>query len=974
MTRSLSLLVLLAAGCSTPEGLSTALPARVTVRYDPTPTPWSTAPFPNDIFTRADPTSATGVRLNLPEFAELNVEIQLLQQANILDGWGLYGPINIPFTDEIDIASLQARHPTLDTDHANDGIYVINIDPRSPHYGEQIGLDLGTGRFPDLLAPPDHVGTFDPHGGELSLLWNELDEDINQNGLLDPGEDLDADGQLDRPHWIDPPTDNSRVARANAMQTGWDAGSHTLVVRPTRPLDEHTIYAAIVTRRVRDRDGEPVGSPLPWINDSRQTDVLQALPPVLPNELELDDIAFTFAWTTQSITALWQSPESRIEVEPLVGTSDKAIEVDDILARTLDVLFTLPIDSAERVAMDRSRDAVDEYLTGTFSAEQWLSTSGYSTWPDVLDDTTSFAMDVPYWLALPREPAQRAPLIILLPDTEQSRVETMLTSGVHWVDIGFPTVSLDLVRQGPPLHELDRHLLDPSSSPSLADALIAHRTSTLSRENNHLDIDLDGRADAGAYTWSLDPFRTRDVLRQSTIDVLDFIRSIRTAGIANLDGATVIPADIPIVVVGQGQGALVASLVGSRSADVDGVITIGAAARLADYQFLSGDPVVRASVESMMGPTVSLAIEETGRATLSTSFWTGRRTVELPTHLFLPPSTDQNGEPEGDPAWSVGDTLRVVVNDERSRCAIVHTTPTHPHGVARLDISSDRSERWSIEHYRGDVIDTQTFADCTLTVSQDDALQVISRFSVTVGPNGEPLTFHGTAVTGATTAKSAGLGLVRGTSELRRYRDLIQMVLDGADPGVLATLATHAPRILHIAPVGDTSTPTHLTLSLADANRSLDQGLYRTLIDAHLHEGVAIGRFPLPDLEADEREALELSEHGILPDVHHWSQSRDPWGDLVPRLNIPATPTFVMPFVAPSGGPHLPNPGHAVDLAVHRCTLDIDPFASECLSHVVTDTLYDPSWATYHLMAAFGLQRPLSDGWSCGHRQCPSTG
>jgi hypothetical protein len=67
-----------------------------------------TGPFPSDIFTVADPTHNTGRRVAYPypDCAERPSDCDDIAVINTLDGWGVQTQIAIPFSGDIDPASV----------------------------------------------------------------------------------------------------------------------------------------------------------------------------------------------------------------------------------------------------------------------------------------------------------------------------------------------------------------------------------------------------------------------------------------------------------------------------------------------------------------------------------------------------------------------------------------------------------------------------------------------------------------------------------------------------------------------------------------------------------------------------------------------------------------------------------------------------------------------------------------------------
>ena len=301
--------LLIAAGCvaDEPKGLAKSGGARVTVKMDFNARPLPEVPLPNDIATIYDETSATKRRVNASMIAPTRLERRVREKVDQLDGWGVNQPITIPFTDRVDVGSILDGHRDADYDLANDVIYLIDIDPNSPEYGQKKRLDVGNGNYPFVLEDTTVYGPHDARGDTLTLLFEEVDEDTNGNGTLDPGEDTDMDGVLDKPNYLPgaAPNREDLAARTDALMTFYENETNTLIVRPMMPLRERTTYAVVVTRRLLDTDGDPVGSPFKYINHTAQNEPLKHLPQTLAPELTLSDVAFTWTFTTQTVQSGW---------------------------------------------------------------------------------------------------------------------------------------------------------------------------------------------------------------------------------------------------------------------------------------------------------------------------------------------------------------------------------------------------------------------------------------------------------------------------------------------------------------------------------------------------------------------------------------------------------------------------------------------------------------------------------------------
>ncbi|MGK0362953.1 MAG: hypothetical protein ACI9U2_005275, partial [Bradymonadia bacterium] len=307
----LSLAALSLTGCLSPEpeGIAKAPKSATTVKMDFRHRPLPEIPLPNDLATRYDPTSATGRRINASMIAPTAMEQTVRARLDELDGWGVFQPITIPFTGPLDVGSILAGHRDVNYETANDVVYLINVDRRSDEFGRLHLLDVGNGNYPVVLESINKYWKNDPRGWLISILFEEADEDTNGNGVLDEGEDTDADGVLDKPNYLPGmnPARDDLAGRADALMTFYERETNTLIVKPLVPLRERTTYAVVVTRRIKDANGEPVGSPYDAINHDTQTTALEPLFEVLPEGLAKSDVAFAFTYTTQTIEAGWKA-------------------------------------------------------------------------------------------------------------------------------------------------------------------------------------------------------------------------------------------------------------------------------------------------------------------------------------------------------------------------------------------------------------------------------------------------------------------------------------------------------------------------------------------------------------------------------------------------------------------------------------------------------------------------------------------
>jgi len=324
-----------------PEGALASTRVKMDFLHKPLPE----LPLPNDIATRYDARSPTQRRVNASMIASTHLERRVRAKIDELDGWGVLQPITIPFTGLIDIQAILKGHRDQDYRVENDVIFLVNVTPNSPHHGELTHLDIGEGNYPLILESQRGYWEHDPRGDSLSLLFEETDEDrdhngalnlgedLNGNGLLDEGEDvdgdgaltppedLDADGVLDAPNYLPcqaipelpcsydgkivTPDRGDLMARADALMSFYERETNTLILRPMTPLRERSTYALVITKRLLDMSGEPVGSPFPTPYHLSQRAQLHNVGALLPEGLSQEDVAFAFTFTTQSLSSDW---------------------------------------------------------------------------------------------------------------------------------------------------------------------------------------------------------------------------------------------------------------------------------------------------------------------------------------------------------------------------------------------------------------------------------------------------------------------------------------------------------------------------------------------------------------------------------------------------------------------------------------------------------------------------------------------
>lgn len=549
----------LAAGCADPAVGLLATPAgsgpMVVVDWDKEPLP--ELPFPNDLATIVDASSPTGMRVNIPTKTKTDYESEARHKLDELTGWGIYAPITVTFDAPIDLDNVIARHPDdfhTEAPFADDAFYVIDVTEGSPDYGKPVALDVGHGRYPVDVFQTDRYFPNDPRSDSQSLLFELGDEDLNDNGELDPGEDVDNDGILDFPNvWPD------GADPTNHLLSWYDRQTNTLIVRPALPLREETTYAVVLTRRLVGEDGEPIRSPWPFVHHTRQTGALEPVPGLLSAinpELGLNDVAFAWTFTTGRVTgdlvdlheAVFKGagPFAKIASEYPAGVTEAlSMQAADGMeafnlstSRLLDILVTLgalEIPNPDLV-LAAYRQYSDRLVTGAFTTPYLLVDRDDGGRDDAderwqLDPMTGAYVAgpqrVPFTCVLPKPQdgvAQPYPVMLYGHGYGSNRLE-VLYFGYALNRLGWAVCSLDFPGHGVESDngtlQLAEELLGAQGLRPVIQSLGDHRAR---------DLDNDGSQNSGGDQWASDPFHTRDMVRQGVLDWMQMVKSLQACG------------------------------------------------------------------------------------------------------------------------------------------------------------------------------------------------------------------------------------------------------------------------------------------------------------------------------------------------------------------------------------------------------------------------------------------------------------
>ncbi len=689
----------LAVGCaSAPEPLIEAQTANTHVKLDFEHRPLPDVPLPNDLATRFDATSPTGRRINASVVAPTHFERLVRRRIDTLDGWGVYAPVTVPFSGPLDIKSVIDGHHGDQTDFRNDVIYVIDVTAGSPTYGQPAPLDLGEGAFPIVLEKIDNYWKSDSRGDTISMLFDEHDEDVNANGKLDAGEDTDLDGILDKPNYLPGQKGDARtndlVTRANATMTFYERETNTLIARPLVPLRERTTYAVVVTRRLKDASGAPVGSPFAAAHHLGQTEALRPLLKVLSSAgdrfggLKATDVAFTWTFTTGTVTAdLVAAREGlygRGAQKHLQDEFPPDVELnrlwDDKPSKAFESLYTVSGETfseisgliiagglvsmngkEQRKRFDESLKFVDRHVFGTYKTPRLFPRkSGESSWLDYNDQVwpadvatkraEAYPEEVTFWMSLPRRDTlvdgKPRGVVILGHGYTGSKTE-MFGFHSYFSQMGLAVLAIDSTSHGFDLDAKDKDQLlgvfGLFGLGNMAKALM---------RNRNWDQDLDGIGDSGADFWTAYTFHTRDVVRQTALDYSQLIRVLRAfdgkrtwpydingngkaddlAGDFDGDGKVEVGGpDENIVMTGGSLGGIIAAVVGGLEPELNATAPIAGGGGLIDVGVRSIQGGVKEAVTlRVMGPLYVGSKGEAGQVRIDTIVPTLNSTATIP--------------------------------------------------------------------------------------------------------------------------------------------------------------------------------------------------------------------------------------------------------------------------------------------------------------------------------------------------------
>ena len=441
---------------------------------------------------------------------------------------------------------------------------------------------------------------YDIHGTYTNTLFEERNEaeDLDADGVLDVAnlyEPAACDG-------LEPGVARDQCVQDNLL-TFYERQTNTLILRMLWPMEQQCTHAVVLTKRLVGEDGAPVQSPFPAVHHRDQQGDLAPLAELLPRyDLGLHDVAFAWTFTVGSMTkdlealraGLYShgpfarlgtefpvssfSPWTRADLaamrfeEPTEGLGDQRLLPGACVGDALSWLWGPALNEWEPnlCAIEADLSSIGGLFGGTFSAPNLLvDTDGIATprYPadndEVWDldhqtgEATYGSTDVTFWCALPREAAECPagnpegtpfckpyPVIFYAHGYGGSRAEITLHMGRHTA-MGYAMCGVDSYGHG-----LSRWFQAPDETQAF-DLALGRFTQLGVRELGAMmiagrdrDLNNDGKADSGMDMWTSDVFHTRDMVRQSVLEEMQFVRILRAMDGIQRDDSGALLGDI----------------------------------------------------------------------------------------------------------------------------------------------------------------------------------------------------------------------------------------------------------------------------------------------------------------------------------------------------------------------------------------------------------------------------------------------
>ncbi|MBL8940121.1 MAG: hypothetical protein JNM69_36565, partial [Archangium sp.] len=486
---------------------------------------------------------------------------------------------------------------------------------------------------------------------------------------------------------------------------------------------------------------------------------------------------------------------------------------------------------------------------------------------------------VNFWLMVPKNRKGPAPVAIFIHGHGSTKFDAINVGG-FFARMGIATLGIDAVSHGVDLDEVQLELVKgqfkAKGIEGMGASVIAGRA---------FDQNGDGRFDSGVDYWTSYLFHTRDVVRQTAVDLFQVIRTLKSfdgtrtwkydanldkqpdlAGDIDGDGTVDIGGLAGVHLVGGSLGGIISSYVGGLEPQVDTVIPIIGGGGLGDIGMRSSLSGVRdAMVLRMMGPLVLVRDGVVYEAV-----------PDLVEYKETKVGTLKTAPKPG--------SIAVLTNldSKEWRCGRVQAN-----GRLRVAVPSDKGHRLELAFYDGP-LPTQHREGCVPTGEPTERITTFAegfKFQNVSFAAGSPFV-----------ALGDGFGLRRGNPELRRMVGLAQVALEGADPAntapfmhgertlVYGTGEKVSTRAFYINTMGDSGVPTATGVAMGRAAGLID---FRTIDPRYgkTPQQVLLDTGTVESVESSRR-YLDAMGRPVLMDVDDLQNLSTKGGDGfdVPRL------------------------------------------------------------------------------------------
>lgn len=830
------------------------------VIFDPLMLPDPEIPFPNDIACIFDPRSPTGCRVNLSALSSTKTETAIKTYLDDLSGFSTYAPITVSFNGRLDLSTITRQ-----------SVIIIKIPKHSSLFESPVPLDLGEGSYPSEIKP---IALFpgDPHANEKTVIFPNTNEvDISGNKVF---------------------------------ISHYEVATNTLIIRPLFPLDEASQYAVILTKFIKgfSPDGTygPIVSPFPFVNHPSQTnDLLRVIPSLKQIGINPEDIAFAWTFTTQDNTGMIRALRDGLygkgqfawiakELPPyFAGFDDTGITFDSggkglpfadkdniaiIQASYMQKLFeTISGVLPQKTTFDFS--SVDYFAFGWIYSLDFRATKERIFDIDpVIGRATYKPSLVPILISVPKATTERKPpfpVVVYAHGNSTSRFEMILFSNTL-AKAGFAGIALDAVGHGPLAPDLKSILTEAGVTEDIArlillflcDLLLENGTKGLEDKGfdeilmklqtvglfNEItsigrasDENHDGKIENGEGFFLPNPFQQRDVFRQLQFDYLALIRVIRNlsqdnvpkpadnlskndisilkpsliAGDLNTDGILDFGGqDAPIYMAGTSLGGIMTILVTGVEPEIKAAVPLVAGAGLTDI-------FTRSTLRGRFDQSFYLA--------------SGPLLVACPIkdRIFLSWNADSNnGIPKHTTHWDCDENKDTWYMDiplppppfqveaENLANGEKRKVTSDEHGYFYVSMPSDKGDKW------------------LLRINGTELIVIVPQ---------------------------EGLAIERNTPKMRKNIQIMQTILDPADPANFAPYIMVNPvgrprNLLQIAVIADSTVPIASQIALARivGNFGLNKEISLSVNKKFIDTGVIAGK----DFDVDD---LDCNNNGFGP-------------------------------------------------------------------------------------------------------------